>query len=215
VLACSLPSADMVLVPRLPTTAALDGLYFLAYATNLRAVELCERLRQQKQVALVLDLGERLAGARVLQAVGAGCNRRVGGGGHASASWALWFASRYSASEKGHGSAWRGSATCASRCWLLLASDSIPIPLCADNTLVDAVSCTIAPNDWPLLEWRHVTVTNSYGRAIQAQYAPLPGQDAFSGGCSAGPLAFNPVNLPLQWHSTTSVLAGCLPACWN
>ena len=57
VLACSLPSADMVLVPRLPATAAQDGLYFLAYATNLKAVELCERLRQQKQVALVLDLG--------------------------------------------------------------------------------------------------------------------------------------------------------------
>ena len=59
VLACSLPSADMVLVPRLPATAAQDGLYFLAYATNLKAVELCERLRQQKQVALVLDLGAR------------------------------------------------------------------------------------------------------------------------------------------------------------
>lgn len=64
VLACSLPSADMVLVPRLPTTAAQDGLYFLAYATNLRAVELCERLRQQKQVALVLDLGAVLAARR-------------------------------------------------------------------------------------------------------------------------------------------------------
>lgn len=105
VLACSLPSADMVLVPRLPTTAAQDGLYFLAYATNLRAVELCERLRQQKQVALVLDL---------------------------------------------------------------------------DNTLVDAVSCSIAPNDWSLLDWRYVLVHNSYGRQIQAQYAPLPGHDAFS-----------------------------------
>ena len=56
-LACALPSADMVLVPRLPATAARDGLYFLAYATNIRAVELCERLRQQKQVAVVLDLG--------------------------------------------------------------------------------------------------------------------------------------------------------------
>lgn len=152
-LACSMPSADMVLVPRLPETAEQDGLFFLAYgacavvgasacvvhvqsvcsacacvtcalqaegaggkvaawlgvlclqllwrdvlvrgqpmhleasgcsfqsgllagagptipapdtllvpvppaATNLRAVELCERLRQQRQVALVLDLGE-------------------------------------------------------------------------------------------------------------------------------------------------------------
>lgn len=105
VLACSLPSADMVLVPRLPSTAAQDGLFFLAYATNLRAVELCEQLRQQKQVALVLDL---------------------------------------------------------------------------DNTLVDAVSCTIAPNDWGLLDWQYVLVTNSYGRQMQAQYAPLPGHDSFS-----------------------------------
>lgn len=57
VLACALPSADVVLVPRLPETAARDGLYFLAYATNLRAVELCERLRQESKVAFVLDLG--------------------------------------------------------------------------------------------------------------------------------------------------------------
>ena len=70
VLACSLPSADMVLVPRLPATAAQDGLYFLAYATNLRAVELCERLRQQKQVALVLDLGAQCMHA-CLPALGA------------------------------------------------------------------------------------------------------------------------------------------------
>jgi nitroreductase len=46
---------------------------------------------------------------------------------------------------------------------------------------VDAVSCTIAPSDWDLLEWRYVLVTNSYNRQIQAQYAPLPGHDAFSG----------------------------------
>ncbi|KAI7841131.1 hypothetical protein COHA_005101 [Chlorella ohadii] len=105
VLACTLPSADVVLVPRLPGTAAQDGLYFLAYATCLRAVELCERLRQESKVAVVLDL---------------------------------------------------------------------------DNTLVDAVSCTIAPNDWDLLDWRYVLVTNSYGRQIKAQYAPLPGPDPFS-----------------------------------
>lgn len=106
VLACTLPSADVVLVPRLPGTAAQvrrwrggcwagcwllagcrggrcwlqcmpqcmpharccnlaspllpasqDGMYFLAYATCLRAVELCERLRQESKVAVVLDLG--------------------------------------------------------------------------------------------------------------------------------------------------------------
>jgi hypothetical protein len=51
----------------------------------------------------------------------------------------------------------------------------------ADNTLVDAVSCTIAPSDWDLLDWRHVVVTNSYGRQMAAQYAPLPGHDDFSG----------------------------------
>lgn len=40
-----------------------DGLYFLAYATNLRAVELCERLRQESKVAVVLDLGAPRRGA--------------------------------------------------------------------------------------------------------------------------------------------------------
>ena len=59
-------------------------------------------------------------------------------------------------------------------------------PAAADNTLVDAVSCTIAPNDWPLLDWRHVVVTNSYGREIQAQYAQLPGHDSFSGEAARG-----------------------------
>jgi len=123
---------------------------------------------------------------------------------------------------------------------------------------VDAVSCTIAPNDWDLLDWRYVLVrarwlvwavatgtqcgacasllraepwrvrhassleftsvvqashcrrmiaaahrlltaaarrlaaqvTNSYGRQIKAQYAPLPGPDPFSGGrIAAGCLA--------------------------
>ena len=73
VLACTLPSADMVLVPRLPETAVKDGLYFLAYATNLKAVELCESLRQAKQVALVLDLGELPAGC--------GCSAFAGKGG--------------------------------------------------------------------------------------------------------------------------------------
>jgi hypothetical protein len=45
VLTSSIPAADVVLVPRLPGTAKTDNLYFIAYATNLRAVELCERLR--------------------------------------------------------------------------------------------------------------------------------------------------------------------------
>lgn len=105
-----------------------------------------------------------------------------------------------------------------------------PCAPAADNTLVDAVSCTIAPGDWDLLDWRYVLVrvaschraavlvmagrrgkgqiacrqlasrpplhpltaapvlrcvqvTNSYGRQIKAQYAPLPGPDPFSGGC--------------------------------
>ena len=62
----------------------------------------------------------------------------------------------------------------------------------ADNTLVDAAPCSIAPNDWPLLDWRYVLVTNSYGRQLQAQYAPLPGHDPFSGAagrrCTEGAL---------------------------
>ena len=60
-----------------------------------------------------------------------------------------------------------------------------PPHLPADNTLVDAAPCSIAPNDWPLLDWRYVLVTNSYGRQLQAQYAPLPGHDPFSGAAAA------------------------------
>lgn len=75
----------------------------------------------------------------------------------------------------------------------LLTFSREPCPLfClyfADNTLVDAVSCTIAPNDWDLLDWRYVLVTNSYGRQIRAQYAPLPGHDPFSGGLRRRSLA--------------------------
>eukprot|EP00887_Chlorella_sp_A99_P000544 scaffold17.g544.t1 len=48
VLVCSIPAADMVLVPRQPATSARDGLYFLAFATN---------------VALVLDLDNTLVDA--------------------------------------------------------------------------------------------------------------------------------------------------------
>ena len=50
VLVCSVPAADIVLVPRQPSTAAKDGLYFLAFATNLSAVELCEELRAEQKV---------------------------------------------------------------------------------------------------------------------------------------------------------------------
>ena len=60
---CSIPSADVVLVPRLPKTARRDGLYFVAYATNVRAVELCESLRRQRKVAVVLDMDNTLIDA--------------------------------------------------------------------------------------------------------------------------------------------------------
>lgn len=63
VLVCSIPAADMVLVPRQPATSARDGLYFLAFATNVRAVELCEELRAKQKVALVLDLDNTLVDA--------------------------------------------------------------------------------------------------------------------------------------------------------
>lgn len=65
-LACSMPSADMVLVPRLPETAEGDGLYFLAYgergggrlqlgrAVGTRRVWL---LRQQGRQAALLARG--------------------------------------------------------------------------------------------------------------------------------------------------------------
>ena len=60
---CSIPSADVVLVPRLPKAARRDGLYFVAYATNVRAVELCESLRRQRKVAVVLDMDNTLIDA--------------------------------------------------------------------------------------------------------------------------------------------------------
>lgn len=63
VLTCRIPAADVVLVPRLPEAAERDGLYFIAYATNIPAVETCELLRVQKQVAVVLDIDNTLVDA--------------------------------------------------------------------------------------------------------------------------------------------------------
>lgn len=63
VLVCSLPAADIVLVARHPRTAIRDGLYFLAYATHINAVELCDQLRKEHKVALVLDLDNTLVDA--------------------------------------------------------------------------------------------------------------------------------------------------------
>lgn len=63
VLVCSIPAADVVLVPRTPTAAARDGFYFLAYATVVRAVELCEELRARGQVSVVLDVDNTLIDA--------------------------------------------------------------------------------------------------------------------------------------------------------
>ncbi len=53
----------MVLVPRVPSAAEQDGLYFIAYATNIRAVKLCESLRSLKKVAIVLDIDNTLIDA--------------------------------------------------------------------------------------------------------------------------------------------------------
>jgi hypothetical protein len=41
---------------------------------------------------------------------------------------------------------------------LLMTTSCLSLRPPADNTLVDAVSCTIAPNDWDLLDWRYVLV---------------------------------------------------------
>lgn len=87
----------------------------------------------------------------------------------------------------------------------LAFTGSPPICPSADNTLVDAVSCTVAPGDWDLLDWRHVAVTNSYGRQMAAQYAPLPGHDPFAGA-------------PLQRRRLLLLSCGCdcrglLPLC--
>lgn len=63
VLVCSIPLADVVLVPRIPSAAARDSLYFIAYATNIKAVELCEKLRSDRRVAVVLDIDNTLVDA--------------------------------------------------------------------------------------------------------------------------------------------------------
>ena len=63
VLSCRMKGTDVVLVPRKPLVAAQDSLYFIAYATNILAVELCETLRSQKQVAIVFDIDNTLVDA--------------------------------------------------------------------------------------------------------------------------------------------------------
>lgn len=54
---------DVVLVPRKPDVAEKDSLSFLVYATNVKAVNLCELLRKEKQVAVVLDVDNTLVDA--------------------------------------------------------------------------------------------------------------------------------------------------------
>ena len=56
-------NVDIVLVPRVPTVASRDSICWLVYATNLSAVNLCESLRQEKRVAVVLDLDQTLVDA--------------------------------------------------------------------------------------------------------------------------------------------------------
>ena len=63
VLVCRIPAADIVLVPRLPSIAERDNIYFVAYATNIQAVKLCETLRSKRQVAVVLDIDNTLIDA--------------------------------------------------------------------------------------------------------------------------------------------------------
>uniref|UniRef100_A0A1D2AEX3 FCP1 homology domain-containing protein n=1 Tax=Auxenochlorella protothecoides TaxID=3075 RepID=A0A1D2AEX3_AUXPR len=66
VLVCTLPVADVVLVPRVPAVAQRDGLFFVVYATNIRAVELCEALRREAKVAVVLDVDNTLIDAHAV-----------------------------------------------------------------------------------------------------------------------------------------------------
>ena len=54
---------DVVLVPRRPDVAERDSLFFLVYATNVKAVNLCELLRREKKVAVVLDVDNTLVDA--------------------------------------------------------------------------------------------------------------------------------------------------------
>eukprot|EP00890_Picochlorum_soloecismus_P003736 jgi/Picsp_1/4363/NSC_01869-R1_rna polymerase ii c-terminal domain phosphatase-like 2 len=62
-LICRSRDVDVVLVPRVPEVAASDSFYFIAYATNIKAVELCESLRSCRQVAVVLDIDNTLVDA--------------------------------------------------------------------------------------------------------------------------------------------------------
>ena len=142
-------------------------------ATNLRAVELCERLRQQRQVALVLDLGEW----------GPRCWGRPSASGWSgrSVKTAVMVVGPFTIA------CWRSMlplCTSAKTMANLLCEGSSRLPArcpcpacvltrllllaCADNTLVDAVSCTIAPNDWDVLDWRCVL-----GRALAHQACAL------------------------------------------
>lgn len=77
---------------------------------------------------------------------------------------------------------------------------------------MDAVSCSIAPNDWSLLDWRYVLVHNSYGRQIQAQYAPLPGHDAFSGGWCSSVASFEcwaGADMGLRFMASLALMLAC------
>ena len=62
----------------------------------------------------------------------------------------------------------------------LLLLLQVALVLDLDNTLVDATACSIAPQDWGMLDWQPLEVRSSSGRAIAAQYAPLPGEDPHS-----------------------------------
>jgi len=62
-LICRARDVDVVLVPRVPEAAGNDSFYFIAYATNIKAVELCESLRSSRQVAVVLDIDNTLVDA--------------------------------------------------------------------------------------------------------------------------------------------------------
>jgi hypothetical protein len=61
---------DVVLVPRDPKMVVKDSLYFVVYATNIKAVELCEALRKDKQVAVVLDVDNTLVDATRVESDG-------------------------------------------------------------------------------------------------------------------------------------------------
>lgn len=61
--------------------------------------------------------------------------------------------------------------------WDKLSSPSLPFS--SSPCLSSSCLCSIDAQDWDKLDWQPTTVHSSAGRPIQAQHAPLPGEDPY------------------------------------